>query len=175
MADFVFSGLIFGWPEKLSSGAWLWIWNADKVPPHIAVSRGQNYFSLTYRECEIQKNVAAMVRRAKRTAIPLVLVNISDWPFERDFTAIYEQYDRAKVGGPTCLTPVKEVLGLTDRIAQLAELLTEIEKAGQLKQVFAVNLDRAYRGIPDYTVSEIMSRIELLHEAQRSESTIAPR
>jgi hypothetical protein len=175
MAEFVFPELTFGWPEKLSAGAWLWIWNADKVPPHIAVSHGPNYFSLTYRGCEIRKNVSAMVRKARRTAIPLVLVNISDWPFERDFTAIFERYDRAKVGGPTCLTPVKEVLALPDRVAQLAELLTEIEKHRELKQVFAVNLNRTYRGIPPYTVSEIMSRIELLHEAQRSESTIAPR
>lgn len=175
MADFTFPELTFGWPEKLSTGAWLWIWNADRIPPHIAISRGQNYFSLTYRDCEIQKNVAAMARKAKRTAIPLVLVNISDWSFERDFTAIFQQYERAKVGGPTCLTPVKEVLGLTNGVSQLAELLTEIEKHLHLKQVFAVNLSRTYRGIPNYTVSEIMSRIELLHETQRPESTIAPR
>lgn len=175
MPDFAFRDLTFDWPEKLTSGTYLWIWNADKIPPHIGISRGQNYFSLTYRRCEIQKSVAVMARKAKRTHIPLVLIPISDWTFRHDFTTVFEQYERAQSGGPTCLTPVKDVLGLHDGIVQLADLLTEIENCGHLKQVFAVNLDRTYRGIPDYSVAEIMSRIELLHETQRSESTTASR
>jgi hypothetical protein len=175
MAEFHFEHLTFDWPEKIGSGAYLWIWNPDKIPPHIGISRGQNYFSLTYRNCEVQKSVASMVRKAKRAAIPLVLADVSDWPFQRNFTTIFEQYETAKAGGPTCLTPVKEAFGLTEGIFQLSGLLTEIEKQDRLKQVFAVNLDRTYRGIPDYSVTEIMSRIELLHETQRSESTIAPR
>jgi hypothetical protein len=175
MASFDFRDIAFDWPEKLTSGTFLWIWNADKVPPHIGISRGQNYFSLTFRKSEIQKSVAVMVRKAKRARIPLVLIPVSDRTFQHDFTTIFEQYERARSGGPTCLTPVKEVFGLGDGIGQLADLLTEIENCGHLKQVFAVNLDRTYRGIPDYSVTEIMARIELLHEAQRSESTLTSR
>ena len=175
MASFTFDDITFGWPEKMVAGTWLWIWNADKIPPHIGISRGQNYFSLTYRDCEIQKSVPTMVRKARRSSIPLVLVNISEWEFPRDFTTIFEQYDRAKVGGPTCLTPVKEALGLGEGIQQLAHLLIEISAAEKMKQVFAVHLERTYRGLPDYSVAEIMSRIEGLHEAQRSESTFASR
>jgi hypothetical protein len=175
MAEFPFQDITFDWPEKPGSGAYLWIWNPDKVPPHIGISRGQNYFSLTYRKAEVQKSLPSMVRKAKRAAIPLVLIDVSGWSFQRDFTTIFEQYACASAGGPTCLTPVKEAFGLTEGILQLSDLLTEIENHRQLKQVFAVNLDRTYRGIPDYSVTEIMSRIELLHETQRSESTIASR
>jgi hypothetical protein len=175
MPEFNFSDIMFASPEKIGFGTWLWVWNADKIPPHIGISRGRNYFSLTYRNCEVQKDVAAMFRKAKRAAIPLVLIDVSNWEFLRDFTTIFEQYERAASGGPTCLTPVKEAFGLTEGVFQLADLLTEIEKQGRLKQVFALNLDRTYRGIPDYSVTEIMSRIELLHETQRSESTSASR
>jgi len=175
MNAFHFQELTFSWPDKLVSGTYLWIWNADKVPPHIGISRGQNYFSLTYKQAEIQKNVAAMVRKAKRSGIPLVLVDLSGLVFQHDFTTIFQQYERAGMNGATCLSPVKQVLGISVNVKQLSELLTEIETAGKMKQVFAIHLTSAYKGIPDYTVSEIMQRIEQLHETNRSESTTASR
>lgn len=175
MAEFIFKQLQFDWPEKLVQGTYLWIWNPDKIPPHIGISRGQNYFSLTYRQCEVQKSVATLVRKIKRGKLPLVLVNLSDWSFQRDFTSIFQQYECAKAGGPTCLTPVKELAGFGEEIHQLADLLKEIENRGKLTQVFAVNLETTYRGIPDYSVEEIMRKIKELHETKRSESTIASR
>lgn len=168
MAGFNFRDPVFEWPEKITAGTYLWIWNADKVPPHIGISRGQNYFSLTYRNCEIQKSVSGMVRKAKRTGIPLVLVAIHDWEFTRDFTSVFQQYETAKAGGPTCLYPIRELLGLESTAHQLADLLTEIENRQQLKRVFALNLGTDFRAIPDYSIAEIMSRIELLHEAKRT-------
>jgi len=39
-----------------------------------------------------------------------------------------------------------------------------------LKQVFAVNLETDFCAIPDYSIAEIMSRIELLHETKRTKS-----
>lgn len=170
MAGFKFRNPVFEWPEKITAGTYLWIWNADKVPPHIGISRGQNYFSLTYRNCEIQKSVAGMVRKAKRAEIPLVLVAINDWEFTRDFTSVYQQYECAKAGGPTCLYPIKELFGLESTVHQLADLLTEIENRQQLKQVFALNLKTDFRAIPDYSVEEIMARIELLHETKRTKN-----
>lgn len=175
MAEFVFNQLQFCWPEKLGQGTYLWIWNPDKIPPHIGISRGQNYFSLTYRACEIQKSVQALARKVKRGKLPLVLVDLSDWSFQRDFTSVFEHYEYARVGGPTCLTPIKELAGLGEEILQLADLLKEIEMSGKLKQVFAVNLETTYRGIPDYSIEEIMRKIKELHEAKRSESTITSR
>jgi hypothetical protein len=171
MSEFRFSEIVFGWPEKIVNGTFIWIWNADKIPPHIGISRGQNYFSLTYRNCEIQKSVTSMVRKAKRSGVPLVMVDISDWEIKQDFTTVFQQFEKARAGGPTCLSPVKATLGMGDEIRQLSDLLTEIKRCGKMKQVFALHLGPAYQGIPDYSVSEIMSRIEHLHEINRSEST----
>jgi hypothetical protein len=175
MSAYNFRNIRLCWPEKITSGTWLWIWNPDKVPPHIGISVGQHYFSLTYREAEIQRNVAAMVRKAKRSGIPLVLADLSDVCLKSDLTAAFQQYERAGSDGVTCLTPVKEVIGVADNVKQLSELLMELEQRGNMKPVFAVHLTSAYQGIPHYTVSEIMQRIEQLHEAKRSESTIASR
>lgn len=167
MPTFNFSEMQTGWPPKMVRGSYLWIWNADKIPPHIGISRGQNYFSLTFRSAEIQKSVIAMVRKARRAEIPLVLIDISDWPFKKDFTSVFQQFEKAMPEGPTCLSPLKEVLEINERVKQLAELLTEIEKRGHLKQVFAVHLGEGYRRLPDYSPEDIRSRIALLHETKR--------
>lgn len=167
MPGFDFSSLQHGWPPKMVRGSYLWIWNADKIPPHIGISRGQNYFSLTFREVEIQKSVIAMVRKARRAEIPLVLIDISDWPFQKDFTSVFQSYQRALPEGPTCLSPLIEVMEVETKIHQLHGLLTEIEKRGYLKQVFAVHLGEGYRGILNYSTEDIRSRIALLHETKR--------
>jgi hypothetical protein len=62
------------------------------------------------------------------------------------------------------------LFGLQDTVHQLADLLREIENRQQLKQVFAVNLETDFRAIPDYSIAEIMARIELLHETKRTKS-----
>ena len=175
MAEFIFKQLQYDWPTKWVSGTYLWIWNPDKIPPHIGISRGQNYFSLTYRQSELQKNVQSLVRKTKRGKLPLVLVDLSDWSFQLDFTTVFQQFECAKEGVATCLTPIKAIMGMGDEILQLADLLKEIERRGKLKQVFAVNLETTYRGILDYSVDEIMRAIKELHEAKRSESTITSR
>ena len=175
MSGYRFQQLEFAWPEQLTAGMWLWVWNADKIPPHLAVSTGDSYFSLTYKDCEIAKSVKAMVRKAKRAKIPLVLIDLSFIEPQHDFTAIFQQYEGAAINRVTCLTPIKQVFGFPETIGQLSELLTELERTGKLSKVFALHLTSDYHGIPAYSVSDIMQRIEQLHDANRSESPIASR
>lgn len=175
MPEYRFPQLVFEWPENLHSGVYLWVWNPDKVPPHIGISDPAGYYSLTYRDCEIAESTTAMTQKAKRSGIPLVLVDLSEWPFSDDFAVIFSQYDKAVPGGPTCLTPIRNLMKMGEEVRQLSDLFTQIELLGKMKPVFALHLEPTYQGIPDYSVAEIMSRIEQLHETKRSESSASSR
>lgn len=162
---FRFPGIIFDQPAGVSSGAYLWIWNADKIPPHVGISKGTGYFSLTVRGPEIRKNTAAMLRKAKRLKIPLVLVDISDWNLEKDPESIFLKYERVAPREATCLTPVTELMLGNTSAMQLADLLESISESGKLRNVFALHLKPEYREIPPYDFADIQSRISELNEA----------
>lgn len=160
MSKFDFKSIHRELPEQLLQKIVIWIWNADKVPPHIGISIGKDYFSLTYRKSE-HLLTTSMLKKARRSAIPLVLVEIPGKVIQTDAAMIFSKYDRA-VDGITCLKPIREVMNL-DEVSQLANLLTYLEAENLILKVNGLNLPENYTGIPDYSMEEILERIKSLN------------
>ncbi len=162
MSEFDFKFIHKELPEQLLHKSFLWIWNADKIPPHIGISRGKDYFSLTYRKSE-RLQTASMLKKAKRSLIPLVLVEIPENILVSDLGSVFLKYDRA-IGDVTCLKPIKEVMQIGNRVNQLADLLNYLDSNGLIVSVNGLNLPEEYKGIPDYSMEDILKRIEILNE-----------
>lgn len=160
MSKFDFESIHRELPEQLLQKSVIWIWNADKIPPHIGISIGKDYFSLTYRKSEHLLTVS-MLKKAKRSEIPLVLVEIPKEVIRQDAAVVFSKYDRA-VDGITCLQPIREVMKL-NQVNQLADLLNQLKSENQITQVNGLNLPEAYTGIPDYSMEEILDRIKILN------------
>lgn len=167
MSEYTFRDIRFSEPDALSDGRWLWIWNADKVPPHIGISENDRYFSLTFRECERAIAVSKKIAQAKRAGTPLVLVKLNNEMNYNDFSTVFSSYTSAVENQTTCLKPVLEALSVPQEIPQLSALLKLLESTGNLQEVFALNLAPGYTGIPAYSVTDIVRRIEELHETDR--------
>ncbi|MDR0802594.1 hypothetical protein [Fluviicola sp.] len=161
MSEFHFESIREGFPEQLTQKKALWIWNADKIPPHIGISLGKEYFSLTYRKSEYLQ-VVSMVKRAKRSKIPLVLVEFSAELTSGELTRVFSKYERA-IDGITCLHPIREVLRLDAHANQLADLLTLLKSNDRINRVHGLNLPEVYTGIPDYSVKDILNWIYFLN------------
>jgi hypothetical protein len=160
MSGFDFKSIHREFPEQLLQKTVIWIWNADKIPPHIGISIEKDYFSLTYRKSE-HLLTASMLKKAKRSAIPLVLVEIPNEVIQVDPASTFLKYNRA-VDGITCLQPIREVMQL-DQVNQLADLLNHLESKNSITQVNGLNLPENYKGIPDYSMEEILERIKALN------------
>nr|WP_294858349.1 hypothetical protein [uncultured Fluviicola sp.] len=163
MSKFDFESIHEGLPEQLLQKTVIWIWNADKIPPHIGISIGKDYFSLTYRKSE-HLLTASMLKKAKRSAVPVVLVEIPNEVIRVDVAGAFLKYDRA-VDGITCLQPIREVMQL-DKVSQLANLLTYLQSENFMLQVNGLNLPENYTGIPDYSMEDILKRISQLNEVK---------
>jgi hypothetical protein len=160
MSEFEFKSICAELPEQLLQKSFLWIWNADKIPPHIGISVEKEYFSLTYRKSE-HLLTASMLKKAKRSMVPLVLVEIPKDLIQRDLATFFSKYERAS-GEITCMYPIREVLNL-DQVSQLVDLLVYLESKQFIHGVNGLNLPEDYKGIPDYSMEDILSRIELLN------------
>jgi hypothetical protein len=167
MSGFVFPHIRFEEPEDLLSGHWLWIWNADKIPPHVGLSHNERYFSLTWKDCELALPVSGRKQQADRAGIPLVLIKLGETINFRDPRKVFSAYTSAVKDKTTCLRPVVEALGLNESIPQLSELLKLLAKQDNLRDVFALHLNKDYTKIAAYSVSDITRRIGQLHEADR--------
>lgn len=166
MVGFSFPVIHREWPTKLSSSQWLWIWNADKIPPHIGISVGKDYFSLTYKEVE-RKQTTSMVAKAKRSQIPLLLVRLTQNLTSEAVQSEFANYIKAEVGGPTCLFPIRELVGAPESVQQLAQLLDFLSTQQGELEVFGVHLKQDFRGLTPYSVDQIMKRINELHAAKQ--------
>lgn len=166
MSKFRFKNLQFSWPTNLTSACYIWIWHPDRIPPHIGFSHEKNYYSLTYKASE-KKLTSSMIRKAKRSQIPLLLVYIPNTFIKQEPEISFGQFDRAKLDGATCLTPIKLLNPLTEKVSQLADFLTVLESQHAQLQVFALHLESSYSELPHYTVSQIMDRINELNGAKK--------
>ena len=164
MSEFDFKQIHREFPENLLQKNYLWIWNADKIPPHIGISAGKDYYSLTYRKSE-QLLTASMLKKAKRSAVPLVLIEIPPGIIKQDLNATFKGYERA-TNGVTCLYPIREALALGSEVGQLTDLLKYLEKKELIRNINGVNLPENYQGIPEYSMVDILKRISDLNEGK---------
>lgn len=160
MSEFNFKTIHPEFPEQMLHKSFIWIWNADKVPPHIGISSGKDYFSLTYRKSE-HLLTTSMIKKAKRSLIPLVLVEIPIEVLKSDLPVVFSKYERAS-GEITCMYPIREVMQL-EGVNQLASLLTYLDSEGLILQVSGLNLPKDYKGIPDYSIEDVLKRIRILN------------
>ena len=161
MSEFDFKSIHRELPEQLLQKSVLWIWNADKIPPHIGISVEKEYFSLTYRKSE-RLLTASMLKKAKRSLVPLVLVEIPKELVSEEIAAVFSKYERA-ISDVTCLHPIREVMKL-EQVSQLADLLSCLETGNLIKSVNGLNLPEDYKGIPDYSMEDILKRISQLNK-----------
>ena len=161
MSSFPFHTILKNLPTDWNSKKHLWIWNPDKIPPHIGISDGDNYFSLTFRGIE-QLHVPEILKKANRSKTPFLVIELEQTSFQTDFSQIFNQFEKAKVNGPTCLYPIKAICGSSNRVNQLSDLLVEIQQNQQKWTVYGAHLPLGYSEIPAYSVADIMIRIDEL-------------
>lgn len=161
MSEFDFKTICREVPEQLLRKSFIWIWNADKIPPHIGISNGKDYFSLTYRKSE-HLLTSSMLKKARRSLIPLVLAEVPPEVILFDLEAVFSKYDRA-IEGITCLHPIRESMNLDRRVNQLSDLLVYLESKDLIIGVNGLNLPEDYTGIPDYSMEDILKRIRILN------------
>jgi hypothetical protein len=143
----------------------IWIWNADKIPPHLGVSIGKRYFSLTYKGVE-DFQTAAMLRKIKRLQIPMAFVGTKIDAEENHVAKLFQSFERAKPGGATCLSPIKELFTSGKDVLQLANLLKELEDSNRISAFYGLNLQPDYSALPEYSWLDIVKRIEQLDAAK---------
>ena len=144
-------------PEQ---GLFLWVFHADKIPPHIGISLDGCFFSLKSSGVDIDLETSQVLRIIRNNRIPSFLIELSQKVISRHPKEVYETYSKAQAGVDTCLAPIKVILGIKNS-TKLSELLIQLKEDGNIKRVFGCNSAQKLRGIKTYSTADITNR--LLH------------
>lgn len=150
----------------LQSGFFLWIWYADKIPPHIGCSSDGKYFSLKVNGKDENSEVSVVFSIIQRKKIPAVLVKIKSNSSYETVKNTYSKFQKAETGKNTCLTPLTDLLNCSTSVFQLSNLLLYLKNNNQIDSVFGLNLTNDYKGIPAYTLDDIENRLRKLEDAK---------
>lgn len=167
MSSFDFENVIDLNSERaLKIGFFLWIWHADKVPPHIGCSINGVYFSLKVNGKDDKKDSCKPLFVIQQKKIATVLVKVKTQINLENVQSIFNGYEKAGRNGQTCISPITEILGCSDSVFQLTTLLRFLETRQQIESVFGLNLTKDYRGIPAYTKIDIDNRLRTLEDVK---------
>jgi hypothetical protein len=172
MSDFNF-GTISNLKESsvFNKGYFLWIWHADKIPPHIGCSLNGHYYSLKVNGKDEGLFTSKVVSVIENKKIPSVFVQLKKDFIPSEIQTVFANYQLAESTKNTCLTPITELFQCSDSIFQLSELLKYLKERGEIEIVFGLNLTKDYIYLPNYTQDDIKSRLLKLENVKSEKHT----
>ena len=164
MSEYSFGSIVSADEKMLTAGAFLWIWYADKIPPHLGISVNGSYFSLKYNGKDLGIEVQKPFNLILKRNIPTLLVRL-DYKLDKTNTfKIFDSFKNASSSGFTCLDPIQKSLSKYN-FKTVFELIDELKMERKILSVSGVNLPGNFSGIPLYGVKEIRSRLIKLENA----------
>lgn len=145
------------------NGTLLWIFNADRIPPHLGLSSNGAYYSLKVNGKDESVPVDRIVDLIERKGISTLIFELA--PIEEEYVGeVFAKYEKARSGEVTCLDPIKDLFKIEGKtVHDIIAILMEDDK---VIRVAGVNLSDAYNGIPYYTLEDIYDYLNALESVQ---------
>lgn len=137
----------------------IWVFHADKIPPHIGFSVAHTFFSLKVSGKDEGLTTNHVLELIQRKKIPALLIQLTDIYSLEDVKAAYDLFECAVFGSVTCLNPIRNLLDQPEA-TQLSDLLNRVE--ANIRLVSGLNLPDNYKNLPSYSTHHIHSYIKQL-------------
>jgi len=149
---------------SLLQDTFIWIWYADKIPPHLGISVNGAYFSLKYNGKDVALDVSKTMKIIKTRNIASLFIKVNLQSKVKHVSEVFESFDKASSQGETCLQPIQKALDIAG-CETLFDLLNKLALNQLIQTISGLNLPMNYKGIPLYGKEEIRSRLLKLEHA----------
>lgn len=137
----------------------IWVFHADKIPPHIGFSTKNTFFSLKVSGKDEQLNAESVLELIQRKKIPALFIQLSTNIQLNELKDVYIPFEHAISGSVTCLTPIRNLLERPEA-NQLSDLLNQM--TDDIEIIAGSHLPDNYNSLPSYSIEEIYSYIQEL-------------
>lgn len=150
--------------NPLKKGTYLWIFHADKIPPHIGISTENSFFSIKSRGRDFGIAVEYVFALIDRKNVSSLFVKLNDVDL-KTVESVFENYSSIPEGS-SCLEPINKIIDPNNNFSSVGELLNSLTEKNELLKVFGIHLPEDYEGIPAYGKREIEERIKFLRNVK---------
>jgi hypothetical protein len=167
MYSFEFNSLeSFTGINQLGDGFYLWVFHADKIPPHIGCSVNGQYFSLKFNGKDENVPIELVLATIDRKSIPTLIIEIKSTVSLEMVMDVFESYSTTVPNEVTCLAPIARLLHCPDSVRKLSNLLTYLSFRAELLRVFKLHLELNFMGIKHYSQGDIHQTLKQLRDAK---------
>lgn len=151
MANFSLKNISSATVTGFSHGAWIILFNATCIPPHLLLAVNGKIYSITDSGRQMGSSLEKLIGFIQRKKVPSIFVEWKKFrslEFDKLESLVQEKfsnYERVKEGKVSCLFPIRdvvtEVLGNEFRKADfIFELLPMMEKENALGEISEMNM-----------------------------------
>lgn len=141
----------------------LWVWHADKIPPHLGLSIEGKYFSLKANGKDFMTEIESVRQIIQKKKIKTLCIELKTEINLNDVVNSFNPYSTTIPFEVTCLQPIQEVLN-SFFSKQLVDLLLDLEAKNQIQRVFGFNIPEGFDSISEYTTDDIHARLKQLKD-----------
>tara|TARA_B110000285_G_scaffold52790_1_gene60082 strand:- start:400 stop:906 length:507 start_codon:yes stop_codon:yes gene_type:complete len=143
----------------------LWVWHANKIPPHIGISVGNRYFSLKANGKDENVDLDSIKSILDRKSIATLSFELDKDILPERLNHVFNSYSTTIPGVITCLNPIKILVDCQDS-NKLVELLKELYIRDSILRVIGYNIPENFKGIRDYSIDDIHNRLTKLSNGE---------
>ncbi len=164
MSKYKISNIINAEKQKIDEQkCLLWVWHADKIPPHLGLSVEGRYFSLKANGKDFMTEIDAVLQIISKKKIKTLCFELKSTLNVQDLANSFNKYNTTIPFEVTCLLPIQEVLN-SYFSKQLVDLLVDLDDKKQVNRVFGFNIPIEFDSISEYTTDDIHARLKKLKE-----------
>tara|TARA_R110002072_G_scaffold302976_1_gene490555 strand:+ start:3445 stop:3948 length:504 start_codon:yes stop_codon:yes gene_type:complete len=158
-SDYLIENIIDGLKADISTERLLlWVWHADKIPPHIGISFDNEYFSLKANGKDENLPLENILSLISRKNIKTLCFELDSSIKKRTIMDVFSQYKQTIPFQITCLDPIKKVLEIPFA-RKLTDLLDVLYSNGLVIRVIGFSIDEKFQGIRQYSEGDINTRL----------------
>lgn len=160
MSDFTINNILKD-GEVSSSKTNLWVWHADKIPPHVGLSVDNLYFSLKANGKDENVDLKSINSILSKKPIATLCFELDKEVSSEKIRGVFNSFSTTIPGEVTCLNPIKSLIGCQGS-TKLIELLEELYSTKSVSRVVGFNIPKDFGGIKNYSIGDIHNRLTKL-------------
>lgn len=138
----------------------LYIFHANKIPPHIGLSKDNKFFSLKAKGVDLGLDSFKINHIILKKQIPTLIVALNGVSTDQNLlNEIFSSYGEGLQSGKTCLNPIDQVLFNHIKHEKIGDLLKTLFENKMNLIFYGVNLPESFKGIFNYSKNDIEKRI----------------
>jgi len=139
----------------------LWVWHADKIPPHLGISIEGKYFSLKANGKDQGLAIDTILSVLNKKQIKTVCFEIDTTITLQDLESEFLKFTTTIPNEISCLEPIQNLLQIK-AASQLNDLLIALDERNQIKKTIGFNVTKEFKNFKRYTIEDVHARLKLL-------------